>query len=127
MITNTVASTPVRALLTSWAALARQQDYSTGRHSLRDLKVFVDCEEWLEDEVKPEIDFVQYVYNQGDADVCMTVTPDSSHGTTRHYNVRFAGRGRFALIEASARLHLPKRRLDGFRRFYSVDSETATA
>ena len=127
MIATNVTSTPVRALLQAWAAIARQEADMTGRHDSRDLKVFLDCDAWLEDEIKPDIDFVEYVDNRNDADVCMTVMPDSSHGTARHYRVRFAGAGRFAMIEASARLHLPKRQLSGFPRLHSTGSEIATA
>ena len=127
MIATTVTSTPVRALLMAWADIARQEANMTGQCDSRDLKVFLDCDAWLEDEIKPEIDFVEFVDNRHEADVCMTVTPDTSHGTVRHYRARFAGNGRFAMIEASARLHLPKRQLGGFPRLHSTGPEIATA
>lgn len=127
MIATTVTSTPVRALLTAWATIARQEANMNGQPDSRDLKVFLDCDAWLEDEIKPEIDFVEYVDNRQEADVCMTVMPDSSYGTVRHYRVRFAGAGRFAMIEASARLHLPKRQLARFPRLRSAGPEIATA
>jgi len=127
MIATTVSSTPVRALLMAWAAVARQEADATGQSDSRSLKVFLDCDAWLEDEIKPEIDFVEYVDSRHEADVCMTVMPDSSYGTVRHYRVRFAGAGRFAMIEASARLHLPRRQLSGFPRLYSTGPEIATA
>jgi hypothetical protein len=127
MIATTVTSTPVRALLMAWATIARQEANMNGQHDSRDLKVFLDCDAWLEDEIKPEMDFVEYVDNRQEADVCMTVMPDSSYGTVRHYRVRFAGAGRFAMIEASARLHLPKRQLARFPRLRSAGPEIATA
>jgi len=127
MIATTVTSTPVRAMLMAWAAIARQQADMNGQYDSRDLKVFLDCDTWLEDEIKLEIDFVEFVENRHEADVCMTVMPDTSHGTVRHYRVRFAGAGRFAMIEASARLHLPKRQLTGFGRLRSVGPDIATA
>ena len=127
MIATTVTSTPVRALLMAWATIARQEANMTGQCDSRDLKVFLDCDAWLEHEIKPEIDFVEFVDNRQEADVCMTVAPDSSYGTVRHYRARFAGAGRFAMIEASARLHLPKRQLGGFPRLYSAGPEIATA
>ena len=127
MSATTVTSTPVRALLMAWAVIARQEANMTGQCDSRDLKVFLDCDEWLEDEIKPEIDFVEFVDNRHEADVCMTVMPDSSHGTARHYRARFAGAGRFAMIEASARLHLPRRQLRGFPRLHSAGPEIATA
>ena len=43
-----------------------------------------------------------------------------------HYQVRFTGAGPFAFIEASARLHLPKRQTVRFPRLVA-DSESATA
>ena len=127
MIATTVTSTPVRAMLMAWAAIARQQADMNGQYDSRDLKVFLDCDTWLEDEIKLEIDFVEFVDNRQEADVCMTVAPDSSYGTVRHYRARFAGAGRFAMIEASARLHLPKRQLTGFGRLRSVGPDIATA
>ncbi len=127
MIATTVTSTPVRAMLMAWAAIARQEADMTGQYDSRDLKVFLDCDAWLEDEIKPEIDFVEFVDNRNEADVCMTVMPDTSHGTVRHYRVRFAGAGRFAMIEASARLHLPKRQLTGFGRLRAAGPDIATA
>jgi hypothetical protein len=127
MIATTVTSTPVRAMLMAWAAIARQQADMNGQYDSRDLKVFLDCDTWLEDEIKLEIDFVEFVENRHEADVCMTVMPDTSHGTVRHYRVRFAGAGRFAMIEASARLHLPKRQLTGFGRLRAVGPDIATA
>ena len=127
MIATTVTSTPVRAMLMAWAAIARQEADMNGQYDSRDLKVFLDCDTWLEDEIKLEIDFVEFVENRHEADVCMTVMPDTSHGTVRHYRVRFAGAGRFAMIEASARLHLPKRQLGGFPRLHSTGPEIATA
>jgi hypothetical protein len=127
MIATTVTSTPVRAMLMAWAAIARQEADMNGQYDSRDLKVFLDCDTWLEDEIKLEIDFVEFVENRHEADVCMTVMPDTSHGTVRHYRVRFAGAGRFAMIEASARLHLPKRQLTGFGRLRSVGPDIATA
>ena len=127
MTATNVTSTPVRALLMAWATVSRQEADMRGQCDSRDLKVYLDCESWLEDEIKPELDFVEYVDNRNDADVCMTVMPDSSYGTVRHYRVRFAGAGRFAMIEASARLHLPKRQLSGFPRLYSTGPDTATA
>jgi hypothetical protein len=127
MIATNVTSTPVRAMLLAWAEVARQEAETSGRYDTSTLKVFLDCEAWLEDEIRQDIEFVEFVDNRREADVCMTVTPDSSYGTARHYRVRFSGAGRFAMIEASARLHLPKRQLSGFPRLHSTGPEIATA
>jgi hypothetical protein len=119
--------TPVRALIVAWMAMAQEVARATGDAGVRKLKVFVDCDPWLEDEVRPDEDFVTCVDEAEDADVCMTVVPDTSHGRARHYRVQFAGAGTFASIEASARLHLPRRRIATFTRVRQADSHSATA
>lgn len=126
MMTTDVTTTPVRALVQGWLTLAQEFARANDQRGLRRLKVFLDCETWLEDEIKPEDDFVTYVDDRRDADVCMRVAPDTSYGRTRHYQVQFTGAGPFAFIEASARLHLPKRHTVRFPRLVA-DSETATA
>jgi hypothetical protein len=115
MVTHNQTPTPVRALLTAWVSLARAHAAINGQPGLRDVKIYLDCDEWLEEEIRPEADFIEYVDDKREADVCMIVAPEESHGVSRHYRVRFVGLGRFAMIEASARLHLP-REVAGFPR-----------
>jgi len=100
MVTNKVASVPVRALALAWVKLARQVHMATFTDNGR-LKVFLDCDEWFEDLVRPELDFVIYVDSREEADVCVRVTPERKAG---YYEVTFVGAGTFELIEASARL-----------------------
>jgi hypothetical protein len=100
---------------------------ANGQAGGRKLKVFVECDPWLEDEVRPVEDSVTCVEDADEADVWMTVVPDTSHGRARHYRVYFAGTGAFAGIEASARLHLPRRRIVTFPRLRPASSHSATA
>jgi hypothetical protein len=127
MMTRNATPTPVRALVRAWMAMVQEVASANGHTGVRKLKVFVECDPWLEDEVRPADDFVTCVDDADEADVCMTVVPDTSHGRARHYRVHFAGAGAFAGIEASARLHLPRRRIVTFPRLRPASSASATA
>ena len=100
MVTNKVSSVPVRALAMAWVKLARQVHTAQFADNGR-LKVYLDCDEWFKDLVRPELDFVTYVTSRSEADVCVRVTPEGKAG---YYKVTFIGAGTFELIEASARL-----------------------
>jgi hypothetical protein len=126
MIRN-ATSTPVRAIILAYLGMARELAKASGDSSTHKLKVFVDCDPWLEDEIRPDTEFVTCVDGAEEADVCMAVTPDTSHGRARHYRVQFFGMGTFACIEASARLHLPRRRISTYPRLQHVNSHSATA
>jgi hypothetical protein len=127
MTPRNATPTPVRALILAWLAMTQEVARANGQAGVRKLKVFVDCDPWLEDEVRPDEDFVTCVDEAVDADVCMTVVADTSHGRARHYRVQFTGMGTSASIEASARLHLPRRRIATFPRVRHVNSQSATA
>lgn len=107
MMTTDVTSTPVRALVQGWLALAQEFATANDEEGTRRLKVFLDCENGLGDAIASEDDFVQCVDDREEADVCIQVEPDGSHGAGRQHLVRFIGSGSFACIEASASLHLP--------------------
>jgi len=107
MMTTDVTSTPVRALIQGWLALAQQFAPANDAEGTRRLKVFLDCENGLGDAIAPEDDFVQCVDDREKADVCIHVERDGSHGAHPQHLVRFIGSGSFACIEASASLHLP--------------------
>lgn len=111
---------PVRALVQAWAALARE-GVAAGRPAR--LNVFLECDGWVADRIRSEVDFVKYVREREQADVRITVVPDETTGASRQYSLRFVGAGRFRHIEAGARLHLerqhstrPRRQDPGDRR-----------
>jgi len=99
MMTTDVTSTPVRALVQGWLALAQQFATANDEEGTRRLKVFLDCENGLGDAIAPEDDSVQCVDDRDEADVCI-------HVERAQHLVRFIGSGSFACIEASASLHL---------------------
>jgi len=123
MLTTNATSTPVRALVQGWLALARQFDAANDQDGIRRLKVYLESDIGLEDEIKSDEDVVQYVDDREEADLCMTVRPDLSHGGHQHL-VRFVGAGPFAFIEASARLHLAHPRVVNFSRLHSDTAST---
>jgi hypothetical protein len=84
MLTADATSTPVRALVQGWLSLARQFSPANDRDGIRRLKVYLDCETWLEDDIKSDEDFVEYVDDRDEADLCMTVRPDISHDGRQH-------------------------------------------
>ena len=125
MLTTDATSTPVHALVQGWLSLAQQFAAANDQDGIRPLKIYLDCETWLEDDIKSDEDFVEYVDDREEADLCMTVRPDSSHGGRQHL-VRFVGAGPFAFIEASARVRLAHPRVVHFPRLYT-DTASATA
>ena len=125
MLTSAATSTPVQALVQGWLSLARQFAAANDQDGIRRLKVYLDCETWLEDDIKSDEDFVEYVDDREEADLCMTVRPDLSHGGRQHL-VRFVGAGPFAFIEASACVHLAHPRIVHFSHLHT-DTASATA
>ena len=125
MLTTDATSTPVQALLQGWLALARQFAAANDHDGIRRLKIYLDCETWLEDDVKSDEAFVEYVDDREEADLFMTVRPDLSHGGHQHL-VRFVGAGPFAFIEASARLHLAHPRVVNFPRLHADRASTSS-
>ena len=114
MMTSNVTSVPVRALALSWDALARQQTSAAGRTGL---KMFLDGDASFDGWVRFELeDFVTFVQDPADADVLVRVTPVARRGKLRQYQVDVVGSGRFELIEASTRLHVPGVRTARFLR-----------
>ena len=127
MMTRNATSTPVRAIILAYLGMAQELAKANGEIGAHKLKMFVDCDPWLEDEIRPDSEFVTCVDDAQEADVCMSVVADTSHGRARHYRVQFFGLGTLAYIEASARLHLPRRRISAYPRLQHVGSHSATA
>ena len=121
-MTSNVTIVPVRSLALAWATLAQEQTQTGGPVSPSDLKVFLDCDGEFEEYFQSEVDFVTYVRDRRDADVCVRVTPVLVRGTARHYEVAFIGVGRFEFIEASASLGLPQFRATDSPRQGHTDS-----
>jgi len=100
MITRNVSPLPVRALVLAWEALGQSQS-GPDEHNL---KVFVDGDRWIEEWF--EEDFVTFVGDRRNADLCVRATPVPAPGKARHYRVHFVGAGRFEFIDASAGLRI---------------------
>jgi hypothetical protein len=109
MRTTNVALLPVRAIVQAWAALAEQQN----REDSGRLKVFLDSDEWFENRMRSEVDFVKYVRDRAEADVCMRVTPVAGHDKARAYCIEFVGAGPFAFVESSTRIRFSEPRRKG--------------
>ncbi|RPI53333.1 MAG: hypothetical protein EHM55_14100 [Acidobacteria bacterium] len=108
MRTSNVTSVPIRALAAAWAELAEQQNSAGEPADANGLKVFLDCDdESLENRIRSEMDFAVFVEDRQDADAIVRATPVLADGKIRYHLVRFIGAGRFELIEATTRLHLP--------------------
>jgi hypothetical protein len=103
MMNTEMTSSPVRALVHGWLALAQQIATANDQHGTRRLRVFLDCENALGEAFAGEDDFVQCVDDREDADVCIHVERDGG-ARRQHHLVRFIGLGSFACIEASASL-----------------------
>ena len=124
-MTSNETLVPVRALALAWVALARKEMNARGATGSSRLRVFLDCDARFEDSIRSEIDFVEYVRSRPNADVSLSVTPGGSQARADRCTVRFVGGGRFAGIEADARVRIggcgttPTRRggpTDGNRR-----------
>lgn len=120
MMTSNVTAVPVRALALSWMA------FTGGQAGQGGLKMFLECDETFEGWIRFELDdFVTFVDDRREADIVVRVTPDAGHRRTGHYQVDFFGTGRFEMIHASARLHLPDPRVARFSGVIAGDSESA--
>jgi hypothetical protein len=88
----------VRAFSEAWAAAARRRAASTARKTR--LRVFLDCDERVEDVIRSEVREVEYVRDDREADVRVIVTHPDADG--RMYSVNFIGHGRLAGMRALA-------------------------
>ncbi len=121
MMTSNVTAVPVRALALSWMAFT--QGGQTGQGGL---KMFLECDEAFEGWMRFELDdFVTFVDDPRDADIVARVTPAGGDRRRGHYQVDFFGTGRFEMIHASARLHLPDVSMARFAGVIAGDSESA--
>jgi hypothetical protein len=78
------------------------------------LKMFLECEACFEDSIRRAVDTVEYVRDEGEADIRVRVALSRADDNVREYAVEFIGAGRFAGLQALA--HVGGRAEDGMSR-----------
>jgi hypothetical protein len=100
--------TVVLACSQAWAA-AQQQAHGDQRPGSSRLKVFLDGHTGFEDQIRAEVDFVEYVHDCHQADVHVLVTSSPVENGRRQYSVAFTGFGRFEGIQSLAEAGIGQR------------------
>ena len=101
----------VLACSQAWSVAEHQQHQSDQRPGSLRLKVFLDSHTGFEDQIRAEVNFVEYVHDCHHADVHVLVT-SSPVGNGRHeYAIRFTGFGRFESLQILAQVGVAERRM----------------
>lgn len=87
---------------------AQHQQQDDRRRGSR-LKVFLNSHTGFEDQLRADIDFVQYVNDCRQADVQVRVTDSPGRNGRREYHVAFTGQGRFEDIHVLAQVGVARR------------------
>jgi hypothetical protein len=93
----------ILACCQEWSA-AQQRQHSDRHPDPSRLKVFLNGQSGLEDQIRAEIDFVEYVTDRRQADVEVHVTSAPGSRERREYTVAFTGYGRYEDIQAVAQI-----------------------
>ncbi len=121
--------TALLVVITALPADAQKLDASAGNGDAAQvgqvLRVFLDCSQCDFNNIRQDINFVNYVRDQSDADVHVLVTTQDTASRGREYTFEFIGLGRFAdiqqrLIYTSSGTDTDDERRTGVSRTFSL-------
>src|SRR5688500_10303753 len=93
MTTRSVPAALVLLILLPWMVSAQTDQ------PLRQLRVFLDCEDCFSDYLRQELDFVAHVRDREEADVHVIITDIETASGGREYTAAFMGEGALAALD----------------------------